>query len=134
MNEHLCLRCRTVVLLPLPSPPGIAFYECPACQRHYALKPGKQLTFRWLNPISVALYGVIFESKPAERAKFVAELIFEQNSIAYLKAMVAEIRLELEDPTQQVRDIVGCHASDEQLREFLSLFTNEIEQLIDGKK
>ena len=58
MSELRCLRCKTVPLTEAgPSDPRIAFFECPSCRRQYALRPGKQLTFRWLHPISLALYA-----------------------------------------------------------------------------
>jgi len=134
MTKHLCLRCKTEVLSQLPSSPNIAFYECPACHRHYALVPGKQLTFRWLHPISLPLYGVQFDDIPAERAETEAKMLVEQRPPAYLRLMVEEIRLELRDPTQQVRDILDCRASEEKLREFLRLFADHVDQLIADKQ
>ena len=59
MDGLLCLRCKTVPLHDLPSPEGIRFLGCPQCLRHYAKKPDRPMTFRWLHPITVALYGVI---------------------------------------------------------------------------
>lgn len=134
MSKHLCLRCKTEVLSQLPSPPDIAFYECPACRRHYALKPGKQLTFRWRHPISLALYAVMFDDMPTERAEAEAKLFVKQKPTSYPRTMVEEIGLELRDPTQQVRDILDCRASEEQVREFLRLFADNVEQLMANKE
>jgi hypothetical protein len=136
MNEPLCLRCRTVALTELSaSAPDIRFYECPACGRHYALKPGKRLTFRWLHPISLALYGLIFERNPVPRAEADAEATVKQGSSTpeELQRMVDEIRLELNEPTQQVRDILDCQASEEQLREFLRRYADHLEKLASGR-
>jgi hypothetical protein len=121
------------VLTQLPSRADVAFYECPACGRQYCLQPGKQLTFRWLHPISLPLYGVIFEDTPTERAEADAKLFVKQKPPAYLRTMVEEIRLELRDPTQQVRDIVGCTASELNVREFLRLFADNVDQLMANK-
>jgi hypothetical protein len=135
MTEHHCLRCKTIVLSELPRVgPEISFYECPACRRQYALAPGKKLVFRWLHPISLALYGVIFDPNPVEHAETQAEKFVRQMPIEGLQAMIEEIRLELTDPTQQVRDMLDCRASEDQLREFLSLFTNHVEKLMAGRK
>jgi hypothetical protein len=49
----------------------------------------------------------MFDDIPAERAEAVAKMLAKQKPPAYLR-MVEEIRLELRDPTQQVRDIVDC--------------------------
>ena len=125
MSEHLCLRCKTVSLKELPPlDPRITFFECPNCGRHYALKPGKQLTFRWLHPISVILYDVIFDDTPTQRAASIGDRF-----AGLPPEFVKEIRLELDDPTQQVRDIVGCMASEEELREYLRLVVEHVERL-----
>ena len=130
MSKHLCLRCKTEVLSQLPSFPDIAFYECPACRRHYALVPGKQITFRWLHPISLALYSVQFDDIPVKRAEAEAKLFVKQEPTSYLRKTVEEIRLELRDPTQQVREILDCRAREENVREFLRLFADNVDRLM----
>jgi hypothetical protein len=82
----------------------------------------------------LALYGVIFDPNPVEHAETQAEKFVRQMPIEGLQAMIEEIRLELTDPTQQVRDMLDCRASEDQLREFLSLFTNHVEKLMAGRK
>src|SRR6266436_316745 len=134
MSKHLCLRCKTEALSQLPSTPDIAFFECPACRRQYALEPGKQLTFRWLHPISLPLYGVMFDDMPTERAEAEAKLFVKQKPASYLRTMIEEIRLELRDPTQQVRDIVDCRASEEKVREFLRLFADNVDRLMANEE
>ena len=131
MNEHLCLRCKTVTLVELePLDPRITFFECPDCRRHYALQPGKQLTFRWLHPISLALYGVIFDLAPTERVADVVASFVEQRPAEELEVFVREIKLELDEPTQQVRDILDCRASEQELRDYLRLFCDRLEQSV----
>jgi hypothetical protein len=54
----------------VPSP---SFFECSNCGRGYALKRGKQLTFRWLHPVTLALYDIISDVTPVERAESIAQ-------------------------------------------------------------
>ena len=115
-----CLRCKTTGLVALASPEGISFFDCPKCDRNYAQKPGGALCFRWQHPISMVLYPVIFEANPAERCERIADMVAKQESSERIKLIVEEITLELDDPTQQVRDILDCLASEENLRKYLS--------------
>lgn len=133
-NGHRCLRCKTVLLVEVEHHPGIRFFDCPNCGRRYALKPHKQLTFRWLHPITLALYGVIFDRAPVERAGSIAQSFVEQKSPEQLDRIVKEIRLELNDPTQQVRDTLSCVASEEELRRYLWAFVGRVEQLQNGPR
>jgi hypothetical protein len=129
MSERLCLRCKTVALVPVESDAeGIAFFECPACHRQYALKPGKGLTFRWLHPISLPLYSVLFERSPAGRAADVAASLVRDRPAEDLAVIVREIRLELDDPTQEVRDILDSPTPEAELRAFLRLVVEGIEK------
>jgi hypothetical protein len=45
---------------------------------------------------------------------------------AEVAAMADEIALELDQPTQQVRDILGCAASEESCRAFLAGVVREL--------
>ena len=117
--DPTCLRCKSVVLLGLPSPEKIAFFECPKCGRPFAKRPGQSMTFRWLHPISVALYSVIFEADPAPHARAVAESLSKDQTTDWLSLLIDEIELELRDPTQDLSAMVDCCASDARLREFL---------------
>jgi hypothetical protein len=131
MTEQYCLRCKTVTLAEVERLEGqITFFECPVCRRHYAQAPGKPLTFRWLNPISIVLYNVIFDHTPTKCAADIAAKFIQQRTPHQLGLIVKEIRLELEDPTQQVRDILDCEAPERELREFLRLFLLPVEQYL----
>jgi transposase-like protein len=114
-----CLRCKTAALVAVPSPDSISFYECPNCHRAFARKADGALCFRWRHPISLVLYPVIFEVNPTERCERIADMFAKQESTEQINAIVQEIKLELADPTQQVRDILDCHASEEDLRKYL---------------
>jgi hypothetical protein len=135
MSELRCLRCKTVPLTEAAqSDLRLAFFECPSCRRQYALQPGKQLTFRWVHPISLALYGVQFDESPCGcEAEVVASLV-RDSSAEQLEFFTREIRLELEEPTQQVRDIVDCRASEGDLRAFLGAVVGEVEAFLTGQR
>ena len=133
MSEHRCLRCKTVPLTEAgPSDPRVAFFACPSCGRHYALQTGKQLTFRWLHPISLALYPVQFDESPSGRAAEVATLLVREQPAEQLELFARETRLELEEPTQQVRDILECRASEGELRAFLGSVAAQVEEFMAG--
>jgi hypothetical protein len=117
--DHGCLRCKSVSLNDLPSPEGIQFFECPKCHRQFAMQPGRAMTFRWLHPISLALYPVIFDTDPAARAATVAEELSKSQTSEWLSSLINEIDLELADPTQDLSVMLDCRASDARLRDFL---------------
>lgn len=123
-----CLRCKTTALQEQEAPAGkIRYFECPACQRRYTLSPGKGLASRWLEPIALVLYGAQFDQRPQDRAVELAEMLMRQRAPEQLLSYAEEIRLELKDPTQRVRDILDCIAGEEDLREFLRLVAEHIE-------
>jgi hypothetical protein len=118
-NAPNCGRCKTTALVPVESPDSISFYECPKCQRKFARKQDGALTLRWGHPINLLLYPVIFEQHPEQHCEEVAALFAKQETADRIKRIVEETRLELDDPTQQVRDILESHASEEALRRYL---------------
>jgi hypothetical protein len=119
VSQLHCLRCKTIELVALASPDGISFFECPECHRNFARKAGDALCFRWMHPISLVLYPVIFEPDPLQHCERVAAMRAQEDSVEQIRLMVQEIGLELDDPTQQVRDILDCRASEEELRKYL---------------
>lgn len=129
MNTLHCLRCKTIDLTETEQYPKIRFFLCPNCGRRYALKPGQQLTFRWRHEVTLALYEIIAEPDPVERAPEIARRFALWYSREELDMIVKEIRLELEEPTQRVRDTLGCRASEEELRRYLSAFCECVERL-----
>ncbi len=52
----------------------------------------------------------------------------EQDSIEQIRLIVEEIKLELDDPTQQIRDILECRASEEDLRNYLRCVAERLEK------
>ncbi len=122
----------------LGSPPGISFFRCPACERQFTLMPGKALVERWLGPLSLVLYDVIFEERPQDRAEEMGRRIFQGRMSAFpyeaLGRLLEEIRIELSAPSQVVRDILDCRASEEDLREYLRRLADEIERRLETSR
>ena len=121
-----CLRC-DVPLSPTGQADSLRFHQCPRCGRAFTEQADGTLVERWLGPLSVALYGVIFDPRPQapERVRAVAD------GLGHLDGdhIAAEIRLELAHPTQPVGEIVGpMRAGEDDLREFLRLLADELER------
>jgi hypothetical protein len=124
-----CLRCPGVRLAALDSsaPQQILFFGCPSCRRQYAQKRSGPLTYRWLHPISLALYCVLFSEDPLADAPRVANLLAEKSS-PQVEVMISEIELELAQPTQRVRDILDNPQSEEICRQFLAAVANQLRE------
>jgi hypothetical protein len=121
-----CLRCQTVVLMVLPeSNAQMTFYACPSCHRHFAQQPGRALHDRWLSPLSLVLYSVQFETDPQVHAHRVAQAFLRDRSRETIAAMIVAIAQELQQPTQDVRDILEMPQDEEALRTFLRLVVND---------
>jgi hypothetical protein len=120
-----CLRCPGA-LRPTERAEALVFLECPECGRRYAQQDGGPLTERWLGPLSLALYGVIFVERPQD-----PECVRRQaRSMDHLDvgALAREIRLELAEPSQPVSAILpGTRATEPDLREYLRLLADELE-------
>lgn len=96
----------------------IRFFECPVCRRQYQKKQGCALTYRWLHPVSLVLYGLFrVEDDRASQIRYAATAFLECEEQA--DCMVREIELELESPTQQICEILDTPASEQQCRAFL---------------
>ena len=122
-----CLRCPGVELRRLPeSTKDIMFFECRSCQRQYAQRLGRSLTYRWGHPVTLPLYIVLFDSEPWSRAQATADHFLKACSRDELARMIEEIDLELHHPTQNVRDILDNRASEEKCREFLHAFVTHV--------
>jgi transposase-like protein len=114
-KEPLCVRCHEE-LAPVDS---ASFFRCPSCKREFTRAVSGSLIYRWGHPISLLLYPVIYEDRPEERAADVAAAFARQHDPEGIRQAIDEIRLELGDPTQPVREIVGARASEAELRDFL---------------
>jgi len=123
-----CLRCSNVWLSKLRQSAEIAFFECPACRRQYAKKRGRELTYRWLHPVSLLLYALFrCTDDRASQIKYAVRAFNGPKEKA--DWMVREIKLELESPTQRVCDILDSPVSEEQCR----LFLGEVLEHLEGR-
>ncbi len=111
-----CLRCEGVKLEGAPS---IRFFRCPQCGRQYALKGNGALVDRWLSPISLVLYPILFSARPQDDGGRVVEMFLDRSARPHI---VSEIRAELARPTQRVRDILDLRegVTEQDVRDFLS--------------
>jgi hypothetical protein len=81
-----------------------------------------------MHPISLVLYPVMFEQDPRNHCERIAVIFAQQESVERRKAVIQEIALELQDPTQQVRDILDSRASEEDLRSYLRCVAEQLEK------
>lgn len=120
MANLSCLRCDSTPLTALPdSNDQIAFYQCPSCLRQYAKRAGQPLCDRWLSPLSLVLYGIQFEPRPQAGAERAARSLLQQQTPEEITRMISEIEAELQEPRQQVRDILNLPQAEEEVRAFL---------------
>jgi len=76
--------------------------------------------------VTIALYGVIFDDEPAPRAESLAEDLTKGRSREELLEMIEEIELELDQPTQPVREALENRATEEKCREYLRAFVSRL--------
>jgi hypothetical protein len=131
MDQLYCPRCRGPLQRLEPLDNEVAFFECLECGRQYALQHGKGLTYRWLHPISLALYGFELPIEPQKVSRAASSLLKGRPS-DQVAALVKEIKLELKDPTQQVREILDSRATEAELREFLALVCESVESTLQS--
>jgi hypothetical protein len=79
-----------------------------------------------LHPISLLLYSILYKREPLSVAAFVAEGFMNEYTSDVLPKVIEEIELELKQPTQNVREILGNRQSEEECREFLSAVVTHI--------
>jgi hypothetical protein len=127
--EH-CFRCMgKLQLMDEDVKSSVSFYQCTNCQSHYTLTANKKLHDRWLMPITLVLYGVIFDNNPALRAVTVAQEFYHRDDID-LEKMITDIEQELEAPRQNLVDIFEfSYPNEAKLRVFLRQFIVELKRI-----
>lgn len=134
VGDEKCFRCGADLEIDTRSKTDeITFFDCRPCRRSYARALGQGLTDRWLSPISLALYPVIFSSNPANEAERLAAGHARGRSRKQLQVLLDDIREELAHPRQRVRDILGIAASEENAREYLRRFADVIARELESK-
>jgi len=126
MHKETCLRCKGD-LITTEKHKEITFYECQNCKRTYAKSIGKSLTDRWSNPISIALYGIIFE-KEIVSDEFIIHAV---GSLSHLdekqkNILIEEIEEELNHPKQQLIHMLNLKGTEEIARDYLSRLVEEL--------
>ena len=135
MADLCCLRCDSTQLTALAeSNDQITFYQCPSCLRQYAQRAGRTLCDRWLGPLSIVLYGVQFEPLPQAAAERVARSLLQQQKPEEITRMICEIESELQEPRQQVRDILNLPQPEEEVRAFLRRVVEYWRAKIEGQE
>ncbi len=135
-----CPRCDGVEIL-LPSTDEVSFVTCQQCNRHFRVTLNGELVDRWLSPLSLILYPVIFDTHPQKEAERIAnELyassqsggrsIFRSFTREELQQLLSDVRLELEKPTQKVREILDLHGEEADLRQYLAAVAQRLGQLM----
>ena len=113
------------------------FVSCPGCGRYFRSTPDGKVVEKWLGPLSIVLYPVIFENRPQKEANRIADELYAASepgahsmfrpfSRDQLWKMISEIRIELEHPTQNVRDILDLRGDETDLREYLGLVADRL--------
>ena len=121
-----CYRCGSQLIELGSKNDEIAFFECVSCESQYTKKPGGNIHDRWMMPITLPLYSVIFSSDPAQEVERVVQQ-FQERESEFKKVLVEHINEELENPKQKISEIHEYKfANESQLREFLTLFIQKL--------
>jgi hypothetical protein len=135
-----CLKCEYIEVID----EGDNFFSCPECNRRFRMHGDGSLVERWLGPISLVLYPVIFSRSPQSRASEISEglyqsalpngkRMFRSFTWAELQFVIDEIEDELSHPSQKVRDIHKCIGSESDLREYLGLVAKDLKAKINSR-
>lgn len=130
-SHEFCLRCPNAELRLIPeSPVGRMFFECVGCGRRYDKGPGESLHDAWLSPITLALFGVIFEQAPEDFALATAVDLHKTQTADQIDILIADIQEELSHPKQRVSQMHRFLYPDEmRLRGFLESVAEELKRL-----
>ena len=120
MQKEACFRCNGELIITNKSE-DITFYQCNNCKRSFSQSEGKSITDRWMSPISLALYPIIFKTK------IVSDECIDRSIIAFShfdknqkKLMIEEIEEELANPKQKLVDILDLKGTEVIARDYLS--------------
>ncbi|WP_019668337.1 hypothetical protein [Eudoraea adriatica] len=118
-TSEICFRCNKPLYLT-EKLEDISFYNCASCKRNYAKEPGKDLTDRWMSPLSIVLYDIIYNKERIsdETIEIVADRIntYETKQI---EAIIDDINEELVNPKQKLIAILDLHGTEENARDYL---------------
>ena len=100
-----------------------------------------ELVERWLGPLSLILYPVMFERNPQTEAERIAQelyascqpdrrSLFRSFTREELQQLLSEVRLELHHPTQKVREILDLRGEEADLRQYLAQVAQRLGELM----
>ncbi len=130
MPKEVCFRCNNDLVIT-DEHNTITFYKCDICKRGYAKSAGKSLTDRWLSPISIVIYDIIYVKQK------VSDKIVEGNAMRFLKrldkekmeALIEDIDDEINNPKQKLVDMLDLKGTTEEIaRDYLRRLSIEIKK------
>ena len=126
--KEKCFRCGNTLVI-LEDLKEIIFYECQHCMRGYAKKPKQNLTDRWLSPISLVLYEIIFETERISdlRIQRIAEDIKKRWNKERINLFIDDALEELKTPRQKLVDMLGLKGTEENTRDYLNRLIKRLE-------
>ena len=138
-GELWCFRCPNQPIGQTPSElHATQFYVCPVCKRQYSRPAEGVLTFRWLHPISLALYGFVGDSTSSRSrseesmescAGRCARQLIKGRTQAQAESFLKEIDVEFLNPTHSVRATLDTKATENECRAFLALVVREVKSM-----
>jgi hypothetical protein len=132
---EICFRCKNNLVDITPDDlEGIQFFGCHGCGSHYTKNPGKQLCDRWLMPITLPLYNVIFEENPMDKLKQTMFMLRKEKPEGLIQ-IVEHIKDELNEPKQNLCDTHDfVYPNEAKLREFLAAVMQNIEDKLNQEQ
>jgi hypothetical protein len=131
-SSPFCLRCRTVELEHVDQEVNddVKFFRCPTCFANYTSNNGV-LVDRWLMPITLPLYRVIFSPNPEHADPSIPVAECEQRDPQRIALMIKDIERELAEPTQPLNAVLPgpyetAPGRDEALRRYLRRFVDAL--------
>ena len=125
-----CYRCNSnLINVTTSDADDVEFFECTSCKSSYSKRTDGNLHDRWLMPITLPLYSVIFDKNPETRAREQAHEFLNTDNID-IEILKTHIREELESPKQNISEILNFkYPNEDKLRKYLRCFVTEIEGL-----
>ena len=129
MKNEICFRCNTSLIITDQSK-AITFDKCDKCKRAYAKSVGKSLTDRWLSPISIAMYYIIFATQkvPDKMIKETANEFLERFGTKKINILLEDIDEEINNPKQKLVDMLDLKGTEEIARDYLRRLSIEIKK------
>ncbi|MDQ8201348.1 hypothetical protein QEH56_24530, partial [Pelagicoccus enzymogenes] len=124
-----CIRCETKLKSDGRGSWKVKFYRCPNCGSGYSKTLFKPLCDRWLMPITIPLYSVIFDKEPEQKSYSVARTLLNQNDKKEIRQIIEHIDEEIKHPKQKISDILNfIHPNEDKLRRFLKCVSIELKE------